>query len=172
MSQLHLIQDGKITQTYPINKSEILLGRGEQSDIQLDFSGISRKHLRLMTVMDDSFLEDLASKNGTYVNGRLSKKCPLNDGDVIQLGEVELVFDQLSEGAPEQVADPDATQVLTPGNFGPNTLAAKAAGTKNEGISPVAYAAAQAQQAESADSDTQPTPQKQSLWQRLLGIFR
>lgn len=139
MPQLHLTKADGSTEVIGLNDGETFLGREPGCDIQLAYAGISRQHLRLVTVMGDTFLEDLGSRNGTYVNGRLARKCALRDGDVLQIGEIELRFERDAPSpAGEAPQDPDATTVLTPGQFGPQSLAAREAGLPVEGISPVA----------------------------------
>ena len=172
MSQLHLIEDEGISESFSLNKGEILVGREEYCDIRLAYPGVSRKHVKLLTVMDDTFLEDLASKNGTYVNGRLLKKVALNDGDIIQLGQVELRFEKTPElndlEAPE---DPDATSVIQPGQFGPNSIAARESGKTAEGITPVAERVERVRQVETSQATEQMEPS--GLWarlKRLLGL--
>lgn len=171
MSQLHLINNDQTERSFSLNGGELLVGREDYCDIRLDYPGISRKHLRLLTVMDDTFLEDLASKNGTYVNGRLARKCALNDGDIIQLGEVELRFEKLAEAsAMELPEDPDATTVIQPGQFGPKSRAAREAGARVEGISPVAERVGRTQQAlhEEKVNATEPVP-RPGFWKRMFG---
>lgn len=139
MPQLHLIKADGATEVFTLESGEMLLGRETDCDIHLAFPGISRRHLRLVTVLDDTFLEDLGSRNGTFVNGKLARKCALNDGDVVQVGEIELSFRKMAknEARPEP-GDPDATIVITPGQFGPRSRAARESGRPIEGVSPVA----------------------------------
>ena len=168
MPHLHVIKDNEITESFNLDNGEALLGREDECDIQLGFPGISRKHLRLLTVMGDTFVEDLGSRNGTYVNGKLARKCALNDGDVLQVGKVELRYEK--EPANDHAAhtqDPDATTVLTPGQFGPQSQAAREAGAGIEGTSPVAHLL------ESANSMQPMRPaaeiESPGLWQRIRG---
>jgi len=168
MSQLHLIQKQDVAESFDLNKGEILVGREEYCDIRLPFEGVSRKHMKLLTVMDDTFLEDLASKNGTYVNGQLLKKAALNDGDIIQVGQIELRFQKDdAEAALDAPMDPDATSVLTPGQFGPNTLAAKSSGKQTEGISPVAEMGERVEQVNAEGGNHRGTDASPGFWGRF-----
>ena len=76
--------------------SETLIGRAVTSDIVLPDSTVSTKHARIISPDAATYtLEDLASENGTRVNGRAlppGRRLPLNDGDLIQLGNSELRF--------------------------------------------------------------------------------
>lgn len=164
MPQLHLIQENTVSRSFSLNNGEALLGRDDYCDIQLGFQGISRRHLRLLTVMGDTFLEDLGSRNGTYVNGKLARKCALNDGDVLQIGEIELRFEMGAANDDTAEQDPDATTVLTPGQFGPESRAAREAGVQVDGISPVAHFTAKAEQLQR--ERTEPAP-RAGLWARF-----
>lgn len=93
MPHLCLIQDNRISRSFPLDNGEALLGRDDQCDIQLGFNGISRLHLRLLTQSGDTLVQDLGSRFGTYVNGLPAKQCVLHPGDILKLGEVELRFE-------------------------------------------------------------------------------
>lgn len=76
-----------------LNDGDNIVGRDPQCDVWLDASGVSRRHARLhVTSANDAVLvEDLGSKNGTLVqNEAITKPTELTDGDVIQIGSVEL----------------------------------------------------------------------------------
>lgn len=77
---------------FPLNKERITIGRRPDNDVVIDNLAVSGKHALIITILDDSFLEDLGSTNGTYVNGRLIKKHALKDGDVIGVGKHELRY--------------------------------------------------------------------------------
>ncbi|GEM_PF-5591640 len=143
MPKLQLIEDNKTVSSFDLSDGEIMIGRDDQCEIPLDDEAISRQHVRIFTLMGDAFLEDMGSSNGTYVNGQLSRKCALNDGDVIQIGKKELRFSHPPEArqAGQNTVDLDATQIIPPGEFGPETKAVKQEKRSREGISPVILAA-------------------------------
>jgi len=70
----------------------ITLGRRADNDVWLPYPAVSADHAAIVTVLDDSFLEDLQSTNGTLVNGNRITKHFLRDHDVIDLGRVQLVY--------------------------------------------------------------------------------
>jgi DNA-binding winged helix-turn-helix (wHTH) protein len=70
-----------------------VLGRSRRDDNPFRSDTVSRRHARIVVDADSATLEDLGSKNGTFVNGvRIAAAVPLRDGDVVRLGAVELVF--------------------------------------------------------------------------------
>ena len=70
-----------------------VIGRAPDATIQLDSPGVSRYHARVLVAGRDATLEDMQSKNGTYLNGkRISESPPLTDGDEIRLGSVVMTF--------------------------------------------------------------------------------
>jgi len=76
-----------------LNPGENILGRGESSAVQVDLGGVSRRHARIVIEGGRATLEDLGSKNGTYLREvRLEGPAVLADGDSIRLGRHLLVF--------------------------------------------------------------------------------
>lgn len=69
-----------------------VLGRGAEADVQLPDTGVSRRHAELRQVDGQVELHDLASTNGTRVNGQRITAVTLHDGDRILVGSTELVF--------------------------------------------------------------------------------
>ena len=70
-----------------------IVGYGADNFIVLDAIGISGKHMRLSSKGEHLFIEDLQSLNGTYINQKLlSEKTQLSDGDVVQVGLLQLRF--------------------------------------------------------------------------------
>ena len=70
-----------------------IVGYGADNFIVLDAIGISGKHMRLSSKGEHLFIEDLQSLNGTYINQKLlSEKTQLSDGDIVQIGLLQLRF--------------------------------------------------------------------------------
>jgi len=73
--------------------AETVVGRAPDVEIPVDDAGASRQHCRVRIQGAFWVLEDLGSRNGTYVNGkRADGVVPLREGDVLRVGTVELVF--------------------------------------------------------------------------------
>ena len=77
---------------YELDKESLTIGRRPESDIHIDNLAVSGQHARVMTIAGDSFLEDLDSTNGTFVNGKRVKKHALGAGDLITIGKHSLRF--------------------------------------------------------------------------------
>lgn len=76
-----------------LNEGENILGRAPDAAIWIDAPGVSRHHARIRLEAEGAALEDLGSKNGTYVGGRrITAPAPLADGDQIRLGSVVVTF--------------------------------------------------------------------------------
>lgn len=80
-----------------------VIGREPPATIQIDGRGLSRNHARIQVAGGDATLEDLGSKNGTYVNGRrITIPLRLSDGDEIRLGAISLTFRVASPTGPTE----------------------------------------------------------------------
>ncbi len=67
-----------------------VLGRDKQADIVLSEKALSRRHCRIFRQEGRWLLEDLGSRNGTFVNGNRATRAELKGGDIIQLGQTRL----------------------------------------------------------------------------------
>jgi len=86
---------------YNMNKERYTVGRLPDNDIRIDNAAVSGHHSLIINILNDSFLEDLNSTNGTYVNGKLIKKHALQHGDVITVGHHQLRFVEDDEAQDE-----------------------------------------------------------------------
>lgn len=87
---LHL-PDGS-TRDIPLSRERMTIGRRADNDVCLPLPTVSGEHAAIVTVLDDSFLEDLGSRNGTLVNGKPVRKHFLRDHDEIDVGRQRLVY--------------------------------------------------------------------------------
>jgi DNA-binding winged helix-turn-helix (wHTH) protein len=80
-------------QVIRLEPGENVLGRGDDVSVPVTAPGVSRHHARILLEGDEATLEDLGSKNGTWLDEeRLSAPARLRDGDVFRLGRERLVF--------------------------------------------------------------------------------
>lgn len=124
MAKLVLSMNGAVQGEFQLEKERISIGRKPDNDIQIDNLAVSGKHALIITILDDSFLEDLGSTNGTYVNGKLVKKHALRNGDVIGLGKHELKY--INEHATADDEEFEKTMIIRPGSASAAVAAAKA----------------------------------------------
>jgi pSer/pThr/pTyr-binding forkhead associated (FHA) protein len=137
MARLVLHLDGQVLAEYNMSKERYTVGRLPDNDIRIDNSAVSGHHALVINILNDSFLEDLNSTNGTYVNGKLIKKHALQHGDVITVGHHALRFvDSETEESQDEF---EKTMVISPRDAA-NLMAG----------SPKAAAAVQAPQATAA----------------------
>jgi DNA-binding winged helix-turn-helix (wHTH) protein len=79
------------------------LGRDEESVAWIDVYSVSRHHARIVVAGEEATLEDLGSKNGTFVRGRrIRGPVPIEDGDTIRIGTVSLVLRRFISGRSTQ----------------------------------------------------------------------
>jgi DNA-binding winged helix-turn-helix (wHTH) protein len=77
----------------PLTEGDNILGRAPDAAVWIDALGVSRHHARIVVDGSDATVEDLGSKNGTFVGAeRVTARCRLADGDRIRLGSVVVTF--------------------------------------------------------------------------------
>jgi DNA-binding winged helix-turn-helix (wHTH) protein len=92
---------------FPLPPGDHVLGRSEEAQVRVDAPGVSRLHARIVVTDDGATIEDLASKNGTFVGEqRLAGSTALHDGDHIRLGRQLLVFRRAGSAAPTWTESP------------------------------------------------------------------
>lgn len=92
MACLIVQRDGMPNRVFPLRDDLIHIGRGDEADLRLSRSTVSRMHARVRHVADGWELSDLESQNGTFVNSRRTSRHVLDAGDVVQMGEYALVY--------------------------------------------------------------------------------
>jgi hypothetical protein len=113
MARLILSLDGQTLAEYNMTKERYTVGRLPDNDIRIDNAAVSGHHSLIINILNDSFLEDLNSTNGTYVNGKLIKKHALQQGDVVTVGHHQLryVDDQAADETEDEF---EKTMVIEP----------------------------------------------------------
>ncbi len=94
MAFLQAISGSGFGQRYEISKAETVLGRHPDCDVTIDVGAVSRQHARVHATGEQGYeLEDLKSRNGTFLNGQLiNGRTVLRDGDLIRICDVEYSF--------------------------------------------------------------------------------
>jgi predicted component of type VI protein secretion system len=113
MAKLILSLEGSVIREVPLDKERISIGRRPQNDIQIENLAVSGEHACIVTILNDSFLEDLGSTNGTLVNGNPIKKHILQNNDVIEIGKYKLKYVvELATAAAGQVPQDDFERTM------------------------------------------------------------
>jgi predicted component of type VI protein secretion system len=162
MARLILSLDGQVMAEYNMNKERYTIGRLPDNDVRIDNPAVSGHHSLIINILNDSFLEDLNSTNGTYVNGKLIKKHALQHGDVITVGHHQLRFVDVQTAENEQ-DEFEKTMVITPGS----AMAAQAAKRASDVATPPPPAAA----AKAATASPAPVALAKAKLQVLSGAF-
>ena len=110
-AKIILSMDGVVLQEYALSKERMTIGRKAHNDIVIDNLAVSGEHAAIVTIQNDSFLEDMDSTNGVMVNGMTTKKHFLQNNDVIEIGKYKIKYlnDQPTQTT---AADFERTMVL------------------------------------------------------------
>ena len=112
MAKLVLSYKGETLREYSLDQETVTIGRLNENDIHIDNLAVSSKHAKVRTILNDSFIEDLDSTNGTFINGKKIAKHALQDGEVIAIGKHELRFVGNAPGA--DTSEFEKTVVIRP----------------------------------------------------------
>jgi diguanylate cyclase (GGDEF)-like protein len=91
MTKVYIINGSMQGRHFALKERSALIGRGPKNDIQIDESSVSRKHAKIFGDGGKYFIEDLRSKNGTWINGNAvesGEKVELQEGIPIALGNI------------------------------------------------------------------------------------
>jgi pSer/pThr/pTyr-binding forkhead associated (FHA) protein len=149
MAKLVLSFSGETVREYELDQEIMTIGRKTDNDIHIDNLAVSGNHAKILTILNDSFIEDLNSTNGTFINGQKINKHALQNGEIILIGKHELKYineaadagDQFektmiirpdADGMPEQ-AETDQKLEKSIGKIASDLASAGAAGTEGPG---------------------------------------
>jgi hypothetical protein len=103
-----LTPDMNPDQSYPLLEPEHTIGRAPENAITIADGSVSSKHARILRGESGFVLEDLQSRNGTFVNGeKVTEPRALADGDILRLGKILLTFNVASENTPTPTTQPE-----------------------------------------------------------------
>lgn len=107
-----LTPDGALDNVFPLLDSEQTIGRVPTNTIALPDASVSSTHARISRTAEGFFIEDLQSRNGTFVNGeKVETRRLLADGDLIRLGKVIMTFNVAREGKAGETTQPEVRVV-------------------------------------------------------------
>jgi len=107
LGKIRILNNGAVLDDCSIPAGRIIIGRTPDNDIRLDSKFVSRHHAQIVSTVKSSILEDLNSTNGIYIGSKRIKKRVLKDGDVIAIGQHEIVYTDMRNAALED-DDPNA----------------------------------------------------------------
>ena len=110
-AKLILSLNGVVLQEYILDKERLTIGRKPHNDIVIDNLAVSGEHAVIVTILNDSFMEDMDSTNGVMVNGIPVKKHLLQNNDVIEINKYKIKY--LNEQKSQMTAaDFEKTMIL------------------------------------------------------------
>jgi len=158
MAKLILSVDGQVLKEYTLSKERTLIGRKPHNDIQIDNLAVSGEHAAIITILNDSFIEDLGSTNGTMVNGKPIKKHFLQNNDVVEIGKHKLKYFNDAPAA-ATAADFEKTMIIrNPAKAGPTPAPDKAMGDTHTNLKPLEAPPAKAPASGGPTTTTPPAP--------------
>ncbi len=112
VGRILLASEGKTVVERELKPGRLVIGRTPDNDLQIDSKFISRHHCQIVTQQDSCLIEDLNSTNGIFVQSKRVRRHNLNDGDVVQVGQHEIMY--IDERSPRvrNVHDPADTGVV------------------------------------------------------------
>jgi general secretion pathway protein A len=92
VGRILLANEGKTVGERELRPGRLVIGRTSDNDLQIDSKFISRHHCQIVTQADSCLIEDLNSTNGIFVQSKRVRRYNLNDGDVVQVGQHEIMY--------------------------------------------------------------------------------
>jgi len=117
MAKISILENDVPINSISLTAGTVCIGRASDNDIRIKDSTVSSHHAKIVTFYNASYIEDLGSTNGTFVNGKRVKKHTLNPGDIISLGALSMKVEN------EETNKPVAT-----------SLRAEAEGTRSQPV--------------------------------------
>jgi general secretion pathway protein A len=106
VARILLASEGKTVMERELKPGRLVIGRTADNDLQIVSKFISRHHCQIVTQADSCLIEDLNSTNGIYVQSKRVRRYNLNDGDVVQVGQHEIMY--IDERVPRLRGDGDS----------------------------------------------------------------
>ena len=104
--------DGVVIKEVQLSKDRTTLGRRPYNDIVIDNLAVSGEHANIFSIGEDSFIQDMNSTNGTFINNKRITKHHLRNGDNVVIGKYSLTY--LSDAASAAKEDFAKTIIINP----------------------------------------------------------
>jgi type II secretory pathway predicted ATPase ExeA len=111
VGRILLASGGKTVIEHELKPGRLVIGRTPDNDLQIDSKFISRHHCQIVTQPDACVIEDLNSTNGIYVQSKRVRRYNLNDGDVVQVGQHEIMYLDERPTRPRSPVAPNAANM-------------------------------------------------------------
>ena len=111
MAKLVLSFNGNTVKEYELDKEVLTIGRKPDNDIHIENLAVSGNHAKILTILNDSFVEDLDSTNGTFIGGDKITRHALQNGETIVIGKHELKY--INESADDE-GEFEKTMIIRP----------------------------------------------------------
>lgn len=96
---------------HPLLEDETTIGRDDRNTIAIAHGSVSGRHARVVRIGDGFTIEDLGSRNGTFINSeQVTEKRALANGDVVRLGKILLTFNIAKEAKPHDTTKPESVR--------------------------------------------------------------
>jgi general secretion pathway protein A len=92
VGRILLALEGKTVVERELKPGRLVIGRTSDNDLQIESKFISRHHCQIVTQQDSCLIEDLNSTNGIFVQSKRVRRHNLNDGDVVHVGQHEIMY--------------------------------------------------------------------------------
>lgn len=113
MAKLVVKFNNDVVDHIELRQGDMKVGRKPGCDVLIDNLAVSGEHANIFTVGGDSFIQDLGSTNGTFINNKRITKHHLRDGDTVTIGKHSLIY--LSENMTEETENFAKTVIINPG---------------------------------------------------------
>lgn len=113
MAKIIVKFDNDVLDHIELKQGDMKIGRKPGCDVHLDNLAVSGEHANIFTIGEDSFVQDMSSTNGTFINNKRITKHHLRNGDTVTIGKYSLVY--LSDAASKPKEDFAKTVIINPG---------------------------------------------------------
>ncbi len=113
MAKLILKFNDAVIDQIEVKPGDMAIGRRPGSDVLLDNLAVSGNHASIFTVGEDSFIQDLNSTNGTFINNKRITKHHLKNGDIILIGKHSIIY--INDKVEKSVDNFAKTVIINPG---------------------------------------------------------
>jgi len=114
MAKLILKFANEVIDHIDLRQGDMKIGRRPGTDIQIDNLAVSGEHANLFTIGEDTFIQDLGSTNGTFVNNKQITKHHLRNGDTVSIGKHTLVYVADEDAGSDVTEDFSKTVIISP----------------------------------------------------------